>query len=84
MIVVSHIYILYACDGSMSVKAETVITGGFGVPHIYFRGIFSERKIPFGGSLEETTYLQCHFPNEPAAPVFENELNALEINKDTN
>ena len=69
---------------SMSVKAETIKIGGFRVPPTYISEAFSLReKFKLVDHWKRRHIFNVIFPNEPAASVFENKLNAEEIVKET-
>ena len=69
---------------NMSVKAETIKIGGFGVPPTYISEAFSLREeFKLVDHLKRRHIFNVIYPNEPAASVFEKKLNAEEIVKET-
>ena len=68
----------------MSVKAENIKIGGFGVPPTYISEAFSLRvKFKLVDHWKRQHIFNVIYPNEPAASVFEKKLNAEEIVKET-
>ena len=69
---------------NMSVKAETIKTGGFGVTPTYITEAFSLREeFKSVDHWKRRHIFHVVYPNEPAASVFEKKLNAEEIVKET-
>ena len=68
----------------MSVKAETIKIGGFGIPPTYISEAFSLREeFKLIDHWKRRHIFNVIYPNEPAASVFEKKLNAEEIVKET-
>ena len=69
---------------NMSVKAETIKIGGFGVPLTYITEAFSLREeFKLVDHWKRRHIFHVVYPNSPAASVFEKKLNAEEIVKET-